>query len=220
MTKTLEQHILYMSTKENAETNRTQIDMVASKLTQDSNLTVKAQGEILAGITVTLDASILSHVSTAAAAETATQVLVEDNKKACVAYNTSAQKVEEAYPNNPTKYKSLGYEVSSAMAHDQTIADKVVNGSISQGKFPKECVVRFDVSLRADNYTLEMTIADPSDSTKYILVTNPKMIFTTAKISFFVPDEYLGKNLWVKVTAHNSAGTSPASDAFGGIKIQ
>ena len=220
MTKTIEQHILNMSSSDNAVNNRTQIDLVASKLTQDPNLIVKAQGEILVGVIVTLDGSISSHVSTQAAAETATKVLAEDNKKATVAYNLAAQKVEEIYPNNPTKYSSFGYAVSSPIAQDQTLADKVVNGSISQGEFPKECLVRFDVSARADNYTLQITIADPSDLTKYILVVNPKMIFTTAKISFFVPDDYLGKNLWVKVTAHNSAGTSPASDAFGGLKIQ
>ena len=220
MERNLEQHIKVLNPKDNVDDNKNQIAKVGDKMFASSNVPIKAKGTILKASATTIGDSVLANDTAHTTAEAATQTLANDAKDGCNAYNEAALLVEQTYPGDSDTWAALGFGVTSAIAHTKTLAPKVVNGSMVQGKFPKECDVKFDVSEGADNYTLEITIADPSDATKYILVTNPKMIFTTSKVSFFVPDDYLGKPLWVKVTAHNSAGASPASDPIGGMRIQ
>ena len=123
-------------------------------------------------------------------------------------------------PNNPTKWAEAGFLVSSDEAHDKKAPGKPENGKMSQGDYSKQCVVEFNTVADADNYTAEISIADPLAADKFILVTKPKLVFTKSKFDFLVPDEYLGKPLWIKVTAHNHGGDSPASDPFGGKIIQ
>jgi len=220
MERPLEQHAKVLNPNDNVDDIKNQLEKVGDKMLEDVNVDVKAQGTILKNCSTTIGASHDAQLSAQATEKTATKTLENDTKDGCKAYKAAILVAEKTYPNDPDTLEALGFDLTSDIAHTKTLAPKVVNGSIAQGEFPNECIAKFDISAGADNYTVEITVKDPSDASGYILVTIPKMIFTTSKISFIVPDDYLGKPLWVKVTAHNHAGASPASNPFGGIRIQ
>lgn len=220
MPKQIQPHPKKMSSHDNATDNAKQMEVVGTQLKADTDPVIKAMGEDLLDGAVVITDSVNDSGIKHAAAEAATLKVQQNNVDGATLYNEVGAEIEKKFPNDSIKWKDYGYEVTSDMAHDQTLPDKVVNGIMIQGKYPKQCILQFEASSNSANFTVEITIADPSDPTKYILVKTPKMIFTTIKITFIVPDDYLGKNLWAKVTAHNSAGESPASDPFGGMKIQ
>jgi len=220
MAKSREQHILALSTRNNASANKMTTEVISKKLKASSNPEVQALGDDLETKSGNLNTSILAQIKAKKESEVATKKMHQDNNAACKSHKTAAKKIEELYPNNPILWTECGFAVSSDMAHDQTLPGKVVNGMMEQGKYKKQCTIYFDAAPNVDHFTVEMTVSDPSDTSKYVLVRSPRMIYTTTKITFDVPDDFLDKYLWVKVTAHNTAGDSPVSDPFGGMKIQ
>jgi len=220
MAKSREQHILVLSTRNNPADNKIKAAAISSKLKASTNPDVQALGDDLEAKSGTLDTSIISQKKARKEAEAATKKMHQDNNATCKSHNAAAKKIEEYFENNATLWMAFGFAVSSDLAHDQTLPDKVVNGMMEQGMYKKQCTIYFDAQPNVDHFTVEMTVNDPSDASKYVLVRSPRMIYTTTKITFDVPDEFLDKYLWVKVTAHNTAGDSPVSDAFGCLKIQ
>jgi hypothetical protein len=168
----------------------------------------------------TLNALIVENKDTHDAAELATKSMNDSNALGCQIYNNAADEVERVYPDNTSKWLSLGFVVTKDIASDQDVPEKVENCTMSQGEYEKTCEIRFDPSLRAANYTVQITKDNPSENPTYIIVTRPKIVYTTSRITFDVPDDYLNVPLWVRVTAHNSTGDAPASEPFGGKRIQ
>jgi len=142
------------------------------------------------------------------------------NRDGVASYNKIGVEYEKLHPNDTAAWIAAGYEVTKEEAETIPAPDAVTNCTMEQGKYPKQAVITFKPAPNSINFTLEITNDNPLDATKYIQVKNPRMIFTTIKIEFFVPDAMLDKILYVKVTAHNHGGDSPASDPFGGRKIQ
>jgi len=220
MSYKIEQKIITLKSKDNASDNRKQIEKVAANLSEDADPVIKAMGVQNAANAETIDASVLNQGIKQDAEVAATAKLHQDNVAGCEYYNETAVEYMKKNPNNPTKWAEAGFLVSSDEAHDKKAPLKPENGKMMQGTYSKQCVISIDTVADADNYTVEISIAEPLNADKYILVTKPTLIFTKSKFDFLVPDDYLGKPLWAKVTAHNTGGDSPASDPFGGKIIQ
>ena len=218
--KQIEKKIKAASTHNNASDNKEKCESIGNLMAASTDPVIKPIGIALQGTASTGNDAILNQDAMKAAYHAATKTVNEQNGVMCKAMNDAGKKVMEKFPNNDAQWTLYGFEVTSGEAHDQTVPDKVLNSSITQGDFAGQVDVHFDPSPRADNYTLLYTTGDPTIAANYKLVTNPKMIFTSSKISFNLPPDALNKDLWVIVTAHNTAGDSPASEPFGGRKIQ
>ena len=214
------QTIKTLKPTDNPADNKIKVEAVGTKLSQESNVTIKEMGEQNITNAETIGTSQLNQKIAKDAHEAATAKVHQDNEAACIFYNTTAKKVMDFFANDQAKWAAIGFDLTSSEVHERPVPGKVINCVMMQGEYPKQCKITFDPVAAADNFTVEITIADPLDASKYILVVNPKMIFTTSKITFFVPDTYLGKPLWAKVTAHNTTGTGPSSEPFGGKIIQ
>ncbi len=219
MARKIDSHIKFLSNRSKATENVNTLKSVGKNMSDSSDTEIANMGEELKSSADTLNNAITNQIIAKAAAKSATAKLRRERKNACKTFNLVAKKVEQKYPNNTTQWKFLGFKNTSATAHEQKIPERIITGSMIQGEFPKQCVIEFAAVVNADAYTVEITKDDPSDDTKYILVINPRMIFTTHKIAFIVPDDYLDENIWAKVTSHNAAGQSPASTPIGGKKI-
>ena len=220
MSSIKEQTIITLKSKDAPKDNSIQIGAVATLMSNSENLTVKNAGVALLPFSGTINSSVVNNKKAHDDAETATTTMHQANDNGVVKYNEAAKIVMLAFPNNPDMWAALGFDVSSGTAHSQTAPDKVLNGSITQGDYAAQCDLHFDPAARAANYTVQYITGDPAIIANYKMVTNPKMIFTSSKISFILPPDALNKDLWVIVTAHNTAGDSPASEPFGGRKIQ
>ncbi|MEI8203116.1 MAG: hypothetical protein WCH34_08905 [Bacteroidota bacterium] len=215
-----EQKIITLKSQDNASNNKLQIEKVGTNLSDDTDLAIKAMGEQNVANAATIDASILDQGIKKDAEIAATAKVHEGNVDGCNYYNETAVAYMKKYPGDAEKWAKAGFLVSSDEAHDRKAPAKPENCKMMQGDYPKQCVISFNTVADADNFTVEITIDDPMDASKYIMVTKPKPVFTKIKFDFLVPDAYLGKVMWAKVTAHNTGGDSPASEPFGGKIIQ
>lgn len=220
MSKTIKPHVKKVDYRNNPSDNKTVFESVGAKLTSDTNPTVSALGAGISTAATTLNGKIVASKDAHDAALVATKTMNDSNTAGCKTYNDAGLIVEQQYPDNPTKWLELGLEVTKDLASTKEIPDKCTNCSMAQGEFPKACTIDFDPSNRAENYTIEITKDNPSGSPVYILVRNPKTVYSTSSINFNMPDDYLNVPVWIKVTAHNTTGNSPASDPFGGMRIQ
>ena len=220
MTHDKTETIITLKSKDNPKDNSTQIGAVGELMSNSENLTVKNAGVALLPFGGTINSSVVNNKKAHDDAETANKAMHQANDNGVVKYNEAAKIVMLAFPNNPDMWAALGFDVSSGTAQSQTAPDKVTNGSITQGDYAAQCDLHFDPAARAANYTVQDVTGDPAIIANYKMVTNPKMIFTSSKISFNLPPDALNKDLWVIVTAHNTAGDSPVSEPFGGRKIQ
>jgi hypothetical protein len=220
MSKSLQQHIKKVSSKNNPENNKTTLDTVGNKLKADPDQTISGYGTDLLAKSVTLDDAIVSDKKAKLESILASKIKKEKNAESSKSYNDIALLIEQKYPNDTDKWMSFGFVTTKDKATDKPIPDKPENCQMQQGAFPKTCTVSFDVPKNAENYTVEITKGDPLAGATYIVVKSPKIIYTTTNISFDVADDYLNQPLWAKITAHNAAGQSPASKPFGGMRIQ
>ncbi len=104
---------------------------------------------------------------------------------------------------------------------DTTIPEVVLHGAMSNGDFLGDCHVIFDRPTGGESFTLRMTKGNPSLDSGYVLILFPGNVseFSSTSVSFHVPAEYWGFDLFFKLTAHNGAGPGPESAPFGGRKI-
>ncbi|MEI6316861.1 MAG: hypothetical protein WCO65_04030 [bacterium] len=219
MSKQLKQHIKKMSAKDNPETNKTQSKKVGQNLADSTNTDVVAQSAIVVSASDNLDKAIVADSKAHDLAVAATAKKKAENKNTADLYNAAAVIVEQKFPDQPTLWKTYGYEVTSEVAEDAKEPPQVMHGSISQGDHQGTVDIHFD-SITGAEYTVEITKADPSEADKYINVTMPDSIFTKSSITIVLPVDYRDVNLWAKVTAHNTAGAGPASAPFGGRKFE
>jgi hypothetical protein len=220
MSKNLTPKIKKLSKHAYPKDNKTKVASVGAKLSDDSDPAVAVLGTRVSSAATTLDTSITAHKDAQDAAELATITMNNENANACKAYNDATVVVMQKYPNNPDHWRSLGYEVTKDLAQDQDPPEKVMNITLSQGEYPKTCLVKFDPAKRAETYTVEITKDDPSLNPAFSLVRSPKTVFTTATFVIDILEAYLNVPIWVRVTAHNASGDSPVSNASGGIRIQ
>jgi len=220
MSKNLKQSTKTLSASNNPEDNVVALATVGGNLSNNGNAILKTIGENLVTESVALNDKVVKQKAAYAAAEASTKEMDTENGIACSLFDKAGVKTMELIEDDPAAWKEIGFQLTSDKAEDQKIPDKVTNGSISQGKFAKQCDLNFKPIANADSYTVEFTVGVLSDESVYQPVKNPRKVFPSSKISFIVPDECLGKPLWVRVMAHNTAGDSPDSDPFGGIKIQ
>ncbi|MEI8202587.1 MAG: hypothetical protein WCH34_06215 [Bacteroidota bacterium] len=220
MPKHKKAHVKKASIRNSPEDNEVKFHSAGAKLSADSNATIAALG---AGVTTCGDDIHTASVKNKTAhdeAIVATGKLHDANLAGVNAYNAAGANVEEIYPNNPTKWKDLGYDSTEEIISDQTIPEKVMNGHLAQGAFPKQAIVQYDAADRADEYYIDVTKGDPMDDSKYIPVKSPSRSFTKINPAINLPDDYTKVVIWIKVTAHNTAGDGPPSDPFGGKIIQ
>jgi len=219
MSHPIKQHTKKLSYQDNANDNRKTIEAAGTIMSQSSVDTIKDFGDSLLAEAATLNSKVIIQENAHDAAETSTANTKEENKKGCELFNSIGDKVEELYPNEPNKWKELGLAVTEGTAHDKKPPEMVTEATMKQGVNPGECEIHLVSPENAQTYTVEISTSEPSDASKYIQVKNPRMFFSTSNFTIIVPDDYLDKALWVKLTAHNSAGDSHASDPFGGKKI-
>jgi hypothetical protein len=220
MSKPRKQKIKAASDKTNPVTNAKDIIKVGDNLKEDSDPAVSAIGVLVTDSAGKLSDSVLDNDNAHDAAQLANTKMYEQNTETCTVYNDAAGKIMLKFPNDPDKWKGYGFVLTKDKAEDKPIPDQPVNCSMEQGEFYKTCKVRFDLPANAETYTIEMTKTDPKDDASYVIVKDPKVIFTTTTIIFNVPNDFLNVNLWLKVTAHNANGCGPASEPFGGRRIQ
>jgi hypothetical protein len=220
MARNLKQHIKKISAHNNPDTNKTKFGAVGDKLSADTDPAIAALGADVTLAGTTLNTLIIEKESAHEASIVATKAMNDSNAYGCQIYNNAADEVEKTYPDNVSKWLSFGYDVTKDIASDQDVPEKVENCVMMQGDYEKTCKIEFDHSLRATNYTVQITKENPTESQTYIIVSSPKIVYTTSSITFDVPDDYLNVPIWAKVTAHNSAGDAPASTPFGGLRIQ
>jgi|WetSurMetagenome_2_1015567.scaffolds.fasta_scaffold316481_2 hypothetical protein len=206
--------------KGNPVTNVKQISKVADNLANDPDTSVAAIGTALQTSVGKLGDSITDNDNAHDAAQLANTKMYEQNSTTASDYNNAGVKIMQKFENNPNKWKSYGFVLTKDAAEARPIPGMPINGSMLQGKFPATCSIRFDVVPNADSYSIEMTKGDLSEASVFVQVKSPRMFYTTTNITFDVPKEYLNVLLWVKVTAHNTTGDSPASEPFGCMKIQ
>jgi hypothetical protein len=220
MSKQIPQHIKKMNYRSNPEDNRVILETVGKNLKNDPDTEISALGSLVVAAGTELGSAVVGNKDAHDAALLATKVMNDSNADGSKTYNDAAAKIELKFPGDTEKWMSYGYEVTKDIASDRPIPDKPQNCVMSQGAFPRTCTITFDVPANAENYTVEITRNDPKEDAGYVVVRSPKIIYTTTTITFDVTGEYLNVPLWAKVTAHNAAGQSPASDPFGGLRIQ
>ena len=220
MSKILKEHIKKLNKQNGASANKDTCNTVSGNLNDDGNADVAAQGALLESAGGNLGTAITNSDNLHNEAEAATGVMKTKHSTAAEVYNAAAVVVEQKYPNNPDKWKELGFEVTVEHVSDGTVPEKVVHGSMTQGDELKTCDIHFDATPGAENYTLRMTKGNPADDSSYIQVTSPRVSYTKSSITINIPDDYLNFTLWFKATANNATGKGPESDPFGGRKIQ
>ena len=220
MSKDLKQTIVMADAKHNAGENQEEFAYIGGKLAADANPDVAATGTALVAGAANIGVKKTANKNAHEAAKTATDNLNHANADAANLYNVARAKVLEVYPNDPDKYSGYGFRLTSAIAHDPSIPEKIVYISIVQSDFPKHANVHFERPARAEKFTVEITKGNPFDASTYIMITKPSVIFDSTNITIIIPDDYLNVNIWIKITAHNNAGDGPPSEPFGGKKIQ
>ncbi|MEI8202926.1 MAG: hypothetical protein WCH34_07940 [Bacteroidota bacterium] len=220
MSKPRKQDILVLSDHSNPEVNKNKILLVGGKMEESLNPAISALGTSLVTSGTTLNTKITNKANADAAAESATTELHDANEAGCKLYKSTIAEIKKILPDNPTAWKEFYYDLSSDIAHDMDVPEKVEGGSGTQSDFAGQCDAHWKPTLRAKFYTVRISNDDPLDLSKYIRVEDPKDSFTSSSIRFVVPEDMRNKVLWIKVTASNSTGKGPASDPFGGIIIQ
>ncbi len=122
----------------------------------------------------------------------------------------------EKYPNDPKKWKSLGYPVSK-IATDRKPCKKITGGKVEQ--WIHDGFVEFSwksLGVQADFYTIEECQGDPAIETNWY-AAKPAQCKEASAI--FKP-KTLNVPTWFRVTGHNTAGMGEApSNPFGGKPI-
>jgi len=220
MSKPRKQKIKAASDKTNPVTNAKNITKVGDNMKGDSDPDVKALGIAVSDSGGKLSVSVTDNDNAHNAAQLANTLMYEQNTQTCDDYNNAAVKIMQKFPNQPDTWKGYGFVLTADKSVARPIAGIPTNGTMAQGKFPGTSTIRFDVVPNADSYSVEMTKGDLSEESVFVQVKSPRMFYTTSTITFDVPKDYQNVLIWVKVTAHNTTGDSPASEPFGCMKIQ
>lgn len=221
MSKQLVEHIKKLSTKNNSVDNAATIITVGTNLEASANVAVAAQGLIVSAAGDATDVANRAETNAHNAALVATATKATVAKDSVDKYNASGVVVEQQLPGQPTVWTAFGFQTTASVAIDAHAPEAVLHGSISIGDYQATMSIHFDPAVGTGNitYTAEITNSDPSDLTKYIQVESPQLSYTKTTFTINLAPEYLDVNVWIKITAHNTAGASPASVPFGGRKI-
>jgi hypothetical protein len=221
MSKQLTVKIKLLSAHNNPVDNASTMATVGGNMAADGNAVVAAKGTLVgdAGVATANAITADTNAHNLALSTTITKTTV--NKDSVEIYNAGAVIVEQQYPNNTTKWIALGFETTASTAQDANPPEEVLHGSFSVGDYLATMSIHFDPAVGTGKitYTAEITNADPSDATKYIQVISPEISYTKTTFTINLAPAYLDVNVWIKITAHNTAGASPASVPFGGRKI-
>ena len=221
MSKQLTEKIKLMNAHLNPATNASTMVRVGANMEADANTAVAAEGTVVAGGGEASNNAITDDTNAHNLALASTIAKAEVNKNSVERFNAGAVIVQQQYPNNPTKWTALGFETTESVALDAHEPEAVLHGSFSVGDYLATMSIHFDPAVGTGKitYTAQITNGDPSDASKYIQVESPEISYTKTTFTINLTPEYLDVNVWIKITAHNTAGASPASVPFGGRKI-
>jgi hypothetical protein len=219
MSKQLTQVIKKMSTRDNPTVNKELAEKVGSNMADSSDHVIVAQGLLVTGASVSLNNSILKEGKAEDARVAATAAKLKQNGTSAGVFNAQAVIVQQNNPGNTELYTALGYELTAATAEDAKEPGQVENGTMKQGDYLGTSDVHYDTMGDDVTFTVEITKGDPADPSSYVPVTMPEPVFTKSSITIVLPAGYSGNTIWLKVTAHNTAGAGPPSQPFGGKKI-
>ena len=153
------------------------------------------------------------------AAVLATKTMLKETKLTAKAYNNLATICEIELPDNVETWIEMGFEVTKTIISEVGKPGKVLHGAVTQGDFSATADIHHDPVAGARDYSIRVTKGDLGDDASYIMITKPRALFTKSNATVKLPDDYLNVPLWWKVTAHNTAGSGPESDPFGGRRI-
>jgi|ERR1035437_5558509 hypothetical protein len=150
------------------------------------------------------------------AATTATDTKNTKKGIAIASYSVLAKLVMVIYPNNPTKWKELGFKVSKVAA-DKGKCEKIIDGIAKQFIHDGFAEVEWkSLGTEADYYVIEEAIIDPTAEANWYPANPPQC----KKASAVVKPAKLNVPVWHRVTGWNSAGEGLApSNPFGGKPI-
>lgn len=220
MAKHTKPKIKMMDARANPTDNQVKAKEIATNLKDDSNQAVQDAGDLVDTAADNMTAAIQEQQAAIDVKEASTANLHTVNSESCKTVNDAAIVVMTQHPNDSTLWKKFGFSVTEEIISDRPLPGKVKNGGMSQGDFLKTFDIQFDPVEYADNYTVEYTKGDPLDASKYIAAKGKITVLSRTSATFDAAEGYTGVVLWVKVTAHNTKGSGPASDPFGGMIIQ
>jgi len=192
---------------------------VGANTSGSTNAIIAAKGALASTAAENLDTAIEDNTNKRNAAVASTGVMHRNTELTATAYNNLAGVMEIENPNDPDNWRAKGFILTQTDVTELPVPGQVTNGSVTNGDFSGTADLHHEPVPTAKNYTHRVTKDNPTDDSKYIAVTSPKVQYTKSSATIDVPSDYLNVPLFWKTTAHNTAGAGPESAPYGGGRI-
>jgi hypothetical protein len=212
------QKIKRKSKDANHLTNKESIKTIADNCAGSTSTTLAAAGTLTSGKAVDLGDAITDNTNKKSASTTATKTEKTANGVAVDNFNLMATAAELAFPNNPTMWESLGFDVTEATTTDAVKCPAATDCSVSQGEASGTADVHHDPIPGSDHNQVLVTNGLATDRASYIDVTNPDESASKSNHTVNLGPAYLGVPLFWIIVGSNVAGDGFDSTPFGGGK--